>query len=68
MITGAFWAGKPPLRSGFPAQNQQLAVAAGETVLVDNKVCAIDDAWSGLRLVVRKEARAAWPVPASTTR
>jgi Protein of unknown function (DUF3052) len=26
--------------------------------LVDNKVCAIDDVWSGLRLVIRKELRA----------
>jgi hypothetical protein len=27
--------------------------------LVDNKVCAIDDVWSGLRVVWRKELRAA---------
>jgi hypothetical protein len=27
------------------------------TGLVDNKVCAIDDTWSGLRLVVRREHR-----------
>jgi hypothetical protein len=25
--------------------------------LVDNKVCAIDDVWSGLRVVIRKELR-----------
>jgi len=25
--------------------------------LVDNKVCAIDDTWSGLRVVWRKENR-----------
>jgi hypothetical protein len=25
--------------------------------LVDNKVCAIDDVWSGLRLVWRRERR-----------
>ena len=25
--------------------------------LVDNKVCAVDDVWSGLRLVIRKELR-----------
>ena len=25
--------------------------------LVDNKVCAIDETWSGLRLVIRKENR-----------
>jgi hypothetical protein len=29
--------------------------------LVDNKVCAIDEDWSGLRFVVRKEKRAGWP-------
>jgi hypothetical protein len=27
------------------------------TGLVDNKVCAIDDMWSGLRLVIRRELR-----------
>jgi hypothetical protein len=27
------------------------------TGLVDHKVCAIDDTWSGLRLVIRKELR-----------
>jgi hypothetical protein len=27
------------------------------TGLVDNKVCAIDDVWSGLRLVIRRENR-----------
>ena len=32
--------------------------------LVDNKVCAIDDDWSGLRFVVRKEDRASWDVAA----
>lgn len=31
-----------------------------ETGLVDNKVCAIDDTWSGLRFVVREENRADW--------
>lgn len=29
--------------------------------MVDNKVCAIDETWSGLRFVVRKENRASWP-------
>ena len=28
--------------------------------LVDNKVCAVDRDWSGLRLVVRRTGRAAW--------
>ncbi len=26
--------------------------------LVDNKVCAIDEVWSGLRLVIRRRDRA----------
>lgn len=29
--------------------------------MVDNKVCSIDETWSGLRFVVRKENRDAWP-------
>ena len=33
---------------------RQIALPTG---LVDNKVCAIDDTWSGLRLVIRKELR-----------
>jgi len=28
--------------------------------MVDNKVCAIDETWSGLRFVVRKENRSDW--------
>jgi hypothetical protein len=32
-----------------------------DACLVDNKVCAIDDDWSGLRFVVRKDKRAGWP-------
>ena len=31
--------------------------------LVDNKVCAIDDDWSGLRFVVRVGDRPSWPIP-----
>ena len=33
---------------------RELALA---NTLVDNKVCAIDETWSGLRLVIRKELR-----------
>lgn len=29
--------------------------------LVDVKVCAVDETWSGLKLVVRTEHRASWP-------
>jgi hypothetical protein len=35
------------------------------TGLVDNKVCAIDETWSGLRFVVRREHRQAWPLARS---
>ena len=35
------------------------------TGLVDNKVCAIDATWSGLRLVIRKELRGASTSPPS---
>jgi hypothetical protein len=38
---------------------REIGLAAG---LVDNKVCAIDDTWSGLRFVVRTVARGNWPV------
>ena len=31
------------------------------TGMVDNKVCAIDETWSGLRLVLRRELRASGP-------
>jgi hypothetical protein len=31
-----------------------------QTPFVDVKVCAIDDTWSGLKLVVRKELRASF--------
>ena len=34
---------------------REVALPGGE--LVDNKVCAIDDTWSGLRLVIRREHR-----------
>jgi len=35
---------------------REVALPAG---LVDNKVCAIDETWSGLRVVWRRELRAA---------
>jgi hypothetical protein len=34
---------------------REVALPGGE--LVDNKVCAIDETWSGLRLVIRRERR-----------
>ena len=60
---GGLWIAWPKKASGVATDLDQAAVmevglAMG---LVDNKVCAIDDVWSGLRFVVRKENRAAWP-------
>jgi len=37
---------------------RELALPLG---LVDVKVCAVDETWSGLKLVVRKAERADWP-------
>lgn len=36
---------------------REVAVYTDPPELVDNKVCAIDATWSGLRLVIRKERR-----------
>lgn len=53
--SGGLWVAWPKRASGVPTDLTEnvvrdLALAAG---LVDNKVCAIDGTWSGLRLVVR---------------
>jgi len=52
---GGLWMAWPKKASGIPTDVSENAVralglAAG---LVDNKVCAIDDVWSGLRFVFR---------------
>ena len=62
---GGFWVAWPKRSSGVATELTEdviRGIAVGETDLVDNKVCAIDDVWSGLRLVVRKERRTTWPV------
>jgi hypothetical protein len=56
---GALWVAWPKRASGFATDMTEdvardLALPLG---LVDNKVCAIDDTWSGLRLVHRLENR-----------
>lgn len=56
---GGLWIAWPKRASGVPtdmteAVVREVAVARG---LVDNKVCAIDDTWSGLRLVWRRDRR-----------
>jgi hypothetical protein len=56
---GALWVAWPKRASGVETDMTEdvardLALPLG---LVDNKVCAIDDTWSGLRLVHRLENR-----------
>jgi len=57
---GGLWVGWPKKASGVATDLtfepvQEIGLAAG---LVDNKVCAIDDIWSGLRFVYRLADRA----------
>jgi hypothetical protein len=52
---GAFWLAWPKRSSGVPTDIGEADVrAAGlDTGLVDNKIAAIDETWSGLRFVRR---------------
>lgn len=56
---GAIWIAWPKKASKVPTDMTENIIrdVALPTGLVDNKVCAIDDTWSGLRLVIRKELR-----------
>ena len=58
---GALWVAWPKRASRVPTDMSEDVVrdVALPRGLVDNKVCAIDETWSGLRLVVRSELRAA---------
>ncbi|MCB9838174.1 MAG: DUF3052 domain-containing protein [Phycisphaeraceae bacterium] len=56
---GMLWLGWPKKASGVPtdlsdARVREIGLALG---LVDNKTCAIDDVWSGLRFVRRLKDR-----------
>lgn len=56
---GGLWVAWPKRASKVPTDMtedvvRELALPRG---LVDNKVCAIDDVWSGLRVVWRRERR-----------
>jgi hypothetical protein len=53
------WIAWPKKASKVPTDMTEDVVrdVALPTGLVDNKVCAIDETWSGLRLVIRKELR-----------
>ncbi len=57
---GGLWIAWPKQTSGVTTDitEDTIRAVALPTGLVDNKVCAIDDTWSGLRLVIRKELRA----------
>ena len=57
---GGLWIAWPKRTSKVPTEVTEDVVRelALPTGLVDNKVCAIDDTWSGLRLVIRRELRA----------
>ncbi len=62
---GSIWVAWPKKSSSIPGElvENDLRDLLLPTGLVDNKVCAIDDDWSGLRFVVRKERRPNWPMP-----
>lgn len=56
---GGLWIAWPKRASGVATDMTEDVVreVALPTGLVDNKVCAIDEIWSGLRIVWRKERR-----------
>ena len=56
---GGLWIAWPKRASKVPTDITEDVVrdVALPTGLVDNKVCAIDETWSGLRLVIRREHR-----------
>jgi hypothetical protein len=53
------WIAWPKRASKVPTDvtDQVIRDVVLPTGLVDNKVCAIDDTWAGLRLVIRRENR-----------
>ncbi len=60
-VDGGLWIAWPKKASKVPTDITEDTVRAVflPLELVDNKVCAIDDVWSGLRVVWRKERRPA---------
>src|SRR5580658_11147346 len=57
--TCGLWIAWPKRASKVPTDltDKVIREIALPTGLVDNKVCAIDQTWSGLRLVIRRELR-----------
>jgi hypothetical protein len=56
---GGLWVAWPKRSSGVATDvtDHVVRALALERGLVDNKVCAIDETWTGLRLVWRRERR-----------
>ena len=56
---GGLWIAWPKKSSGVVTDITESAVRAHglDSGLVDNKICAVDETWSGLRFVVRREDR-----------
>lgn len=56
---GGLWVGWPKKASGVATDlvEQTVRDIGLDAGLVDNKVCAIDETWSGLRFVIRLEDR-----------
>ena len=63
--SGGLWIAWPKRSSGVPTDltDQTIREVALPEGLVDNKVCAIDETWSGLRVVWRRERRGAPGLP-----
>ncbi len=59
---GMIWVAWPKKASGIRTDlsENQIRDHALTTAFVDVKVCAINDTWSGLKFVIRKEHRAAF--------
>lgn len=57
--SGGLWIAWPKRSSGLATDLSDLAVrrVVLDTGMVDNKVCAIDETWSALRFVWRREHR-----------
>src|SRR5262245_30755751 len=60
VVNGGLWVGWPKKASGVPTDLDEGIVrnAGLGVLLVDNKICAIDETWSGLRFVYRLRDRA----------
>jgi hypothetical protein len=62
---GGLWVAWPKKASGVETDLSESIVRELGLAhkLVDNKVCAVDDVWSGLRFVVPLSLRKDWPGP-----